>query len=127
VPVLVNPVVMKDTMADVKLGMEILVGPDELELMKKKQKAQMMAQKPVKLAQNPVDNPPFNNWSVNQPSVTHDIGMAGKADLGQEIIVDGHHVHYLQTGSNVQTPPEDMGLKMKVDGMTISVAQKEKK
>jgi len=36
VPVLVNPVVMKDTMADVKLGMEILVGPDELELLKKK-------------------------------------------------------------------------------------------
>jgi len=44
VPVLVNPVVMKDTMADVKLGMEILVGPDELELRKKKQQAQVMAQ-----------------------------------------------------------------------------------
>ena len=85
-PVLVNPVVMKDTMADVKLGMEILVGPDELELRKKKQQAQLMAQKskPVKLAQtgNPVVNPPFNNWSVNQPSPPHDIGMAGKADLG---------------------------------------------
>ena len=36
VPVLVNPVVMKDTMADVKLGMEILVGPDEITLQKKK-------------------------------------------------------------------------------------------
>jgi len=36
VPVLVNPVVMKDTMADVKLGMEILVGPDEVTLQKKK-------------------------------------------------------------------------------------------
>jgi len=34
---------MKDTMADVKLGMEILVGPDELELRKKQQAAQMMA------------------------------------------------------------------------------------
>merc|ERR1719331_2449759 len=45
VPVHVNPVVMKDTMADVKLGMEILVGPDELELRKKKQQAQVMAQK----------------------------------------------------------------------------------
>ena len=43
-PVLVNPVVMKDTMADVKLGMEILVGPDELELRKKKQQPQVMAQ-----------------------------------------------------------------------------------
>ena len=37
-PVLVNPVVMKDTMADVKLGMEILVGPDEITLQKKKTK-----------------------------------------------------------------------------------------
>jgi hypothetical protein len=27
---------MKDTMADVKLGMEILVGPDEVTLQKKK-------------------------------------------------------------------------------------------
>ena len=38
----------------------------------------------VALAQveNPVVNPPFNNWSVNQPSVVHDIGLAGKADLG---------------------------------------------
>merc|ERR1719472_605268 len=36
VPVLVNPVVMKDTMADVKLGMEILVGPDEITLQKKR-------------------------------------------------------------------------------------------
>jgi hypothetical protein len=88
---------MKDTMADVKLGMEILVGPDELELQKKKAKAQALAQKPVKLAQveNPVVNPPFNNWSLNQPSPPHQIGMLGKADLGQEIIVDGHHVHYL--------------------------------
>jgi len=34
---------MKDTMADVKLGMEILVGPDELELAKKK--AQSLVQK----------------------------------------------------------------------------------
>jgi len=71
VPVLVNPVVMKDTMADVKLGMEILVGPDELELMKKKQQPQVMAQQ--------------------------------KKD------------------------PEDLGLKMKIDGMSISVAQKAKK
>merc|ERR1719473_787477 len=84
-----------------------------------------MAQKPVKLAQtsNPVVNPPFNNWSVNQPFPPHQIGVPGKADLGQEIIVDGHHVHYLQTASDVQAPPEDLGLKMKIDGMTISAAQ----
>ena len=57
----------------------------------------------VALAQveNPVVNPPFNNWSTNQPSPPHDIGMAGKADLGQEIIVDGHHVHYLQLNSQI--------------------------
>jgi len=38
----------------------------------------------VGLAQttNPVVNPPFNNWSVNQPSPPHDSGLAGKADLG---------------------------------------------
>jgi len=47
-------------------------------------------------SQNPVVNPPFNNWSVNQPSVPHDTGLAGKADLGQNIIVDGHHVHFAQ-------------------------------
>jgi hypothetical protein len=75
VPVLVNPVVMKDTMADVKLGMEILVGPDELELNKKKQKAQAMVQ-------------------------TKSPGAKGN---------------------------EDLGLHMKIDGMNISVAQKEKK
>jgi hypothetical protein len=34
VPVLVNPVIVKDTMADAKLGMEILVGPDEISLKK---------------------------------------------------------------------------------------------
>jgi len=49
--------------------------------------------------------------------------MAGKADMGQEIIVDGHHVHYVQLDSDVQTAPEDLGLKMKIDGMNISVAQ----
>ena len=59
----------------------------------------------VALAQtsNPVVNPPYNNWSVNQPSPPHQIGVAGKADLGQEIIVDGHHVHYLQIESEGMT------------------------
>ena len=47
-------------------------------------------------SQNPVVNPPFNNWSVNQPSVPHDHGLEGKADLGQNIIVDGHPVHFVQ-------------------------------
>lgn len=43
---------------------------------------------------NPVTNPPFNNWSVNQPAVPHANGLEAKADLGQNIIVDGHHVHF---------------------------------
>merc|ERR1711862_373806 len=47
-------------------------------------------------AENPVVNPPFNNWSVNQPTVPHDSGLAGNADLGQNIIVDGHPVHFAQ-------------------------------
>jgi len=47
-------------------------------------------------AQNPVVNPPFNNWSVNQPSVPHDSGLAGDADLGHDIVVDGHAVHFGQ-------------------------------
>jgi hypothetical protein len=29
--------------------------------------------------------------------------MAGKADLGQEIIVDGHYVHFVQTGADIKT------------------------
>ena len=56
----------------------------------------------VALAQvsNPVNNPPYNNWSVNQPSVPHNHGLAGKADLGQNIIVDGHEIHYAQKASS---------------------------
>ena len=39
---------------------------------------------------NPVVNPPFNNWSVNQPSVTHAKGMNGDEDVGlRNIIIDG--------------------------------------
>jgi len=50
----------------------------------------------VGLAQtsNPVVNPPYNNWSVNQPSPPHDSGYAGKESMGQNIIVDGHNVSY---------------------------------
>ena len=39
---------------------------------------------------NPVDNPPFNNWSVNQPSPPHDHGWYGKEDLGlRNLIIEG--------------------------------------
>jgi len=46
----------------------------------------------VALAQtsNPVENPPFNNWSVNQPAPPHRHGMKGNEDLEQrDIIIDG--------------------------------------
>jgi hypothetical protein len=42
---------------------------------------------------NPVINPPFNNWSVNQPAKKHDTGMKGDEDLGLDLIIDGHKVH----------------------------------
>ena len=39
---------------------------------------------------NPIVNPPFNNWSVNQPSVTHNKGLNGKEDLGlRNLVIDG--------------------------------------
>lgn len=53
-------------------------------------------------ASNPVVNPPFNNWSVNQPSVPHDSGLAGNADLGQNIIVDGHAIQFSQAEKPTQ-------------------------
>jgi hypothetical protein len=88
VPVLVNPVIMKNTEGESDLGLKMLVGPDDVSVQKKK----------TALAQtsNPVNNPPWNNWSVNQPSVPHNHGLAGKADLGQNIIVDGHQISYAQ-------------------------------
>jgi hypothetical protein len=46
----------------------------------------------VALAQtsNPVYNPPFNNWSVNQPSPPHQSGMQGGEDIGlRNLIIDG--------------------------------------
>jgi hypothetical protein len=46
---------------------------------------------------NPVDNPPYNNWSVNQPSPPHMVGWKGNEDWGQNMIVDGHRVKFAQT------------------------------
>merc|ERR1719333_1007654 len=90
VPVHVNPTLMSNTMGEADLGMNMRVGPDEVHVEKKD------AKKPTKLAQteNPVVNPPFNNWSVNQPSPPHQTGLSAYQDLGQNIIVDGHAVHY---------------------------------
>merc|ERR1712046_34823 len=107
VPVHVNPVVMKDTMGEAKLDMKMMIGPDEVEVAKRRANHTVNATRnatdnataafnSTSLIQvgNPVENPPFNNWSVNQPSPPHAHGLAGKADLGQNIIVDGHRVHY---------------------------------
>merc|ERR1719503_393603 len=55
---------------------------------------------------NPVENPPFNNWSVNQPNVPHGQGMEGTEDLGaRDIIIDGMNFDYLQTSNPVENPP----------------------
>jgi len=62
----------------------------------------------VALAQtgNPVQNPPYNNWSINQPSVAHQWGMKGDEDLGQrEIIIDGVNYDFVQIKNPVENPP----------------------
>ena len=110
VPVHVNPVIAVNTEGETDLKLKLLVGPDEVSVAKKN-----AAKKPAAFAEiessdddeelvqlvNPVNNPPYNNWSVNQPSVPHDHGLAGKADLGQNIIVDGHHVAYAQVNHSL--------------------------
>merc|ERR1711935_916073 len=103
VPVLVNPVLKTNTEGETDLKLKLLVGPDEVTVAKKNAKkpaafAEIESSDDEELVQlnNPVENPPYNNWSVNQPSVPHAHGLAGKADLGQNIIVDGHHVAYAQ-------------------------------
>jgi len=89
VPVHVNPTLMGNSMESADLGMNMRVGPDEVHVEKKDGKKTKLAQ-----VGNPVVNPPFNNWSVNQPSPPHATGLGAYQDLGQNIIVDGHHVAY---------------------------------
>ena len=81
---------MKNEMATATFGEKMLVGSDEVMFHKK-----APAKTSLLGLDNPVENPPMNNWSVNQPSPPHAHGLNGKADLGQNIIVDGHHVHYV--------------------------------
>jgi hypothetical protein len=101
-PVTVNPesMMLSNTMANARLGLqEVRVGPDEFNL---HQKESMNVQLD---AENPVWNPPFNNWSVNQPSPPHQIGLTGNEDLGQrEIIIDGVNYDFVQTGADVRNP-----------------------
>merc|ERR1719263_939369 len=103
VPVTVNPesMMFKDSdnqMAATALGFPIRMGPDDLKLhQKSKPNDSVVLQvngSPVEINNvqigNPVNNPPFNNWSVNQPSVPHDKGLRGTEDLEQrDIIIDG--------------------------------------
>lgn len=91
VPVLVDPALMKPTgIENATLGLNMRVGPDDVSVMKKPVQKTFLGLS----VRNPVENPPLNNWSVNQPAVPHDAGLAASADLAQDIIVDGHHVHY---------------------------------
>ena len=84
VPVLVDPVVKPATGAEgEKLDFNMKIGPDKVSVAQKTKLAQ---------ASNPVYNPPFNNWSVNQPSPPHAKGLDGNADLGQKMVVDGHAI-----------------------------------
>lgn len=91
VPVFVDPVLQKPTGAEnMTLGLNMRIGPDDISVQKKPANKQLIQL----AARNPVENPPFNNWSVNQPAVPHDKGWAAGADFGQDMIVDGHRVHY---------------------------------
>ena len=73
-------------MGTVSLGLNITMGPDDLKFAQKSKPNK----RDLLQIQNPVENPPFNNWSVNQPSVPHDSGDAGTQDLGQRnYIIDG--------------------------------------
>ena len=144
VPVHVNPVIARPTgVEEANLGLKLLVGPDEVSVAKKKPAETNLLQ-----TGNPVWNPPFNNWSVNQPSGPHASGLAGKEDLGlRNIVIDGVNGYDLiQTESEnpVVNPPfnnwsvnqpsvphahgldgnADLGQNIIVDGHAIHFAQK---
>ena len=85
VPVLVEPTIMVNEMGTVPLGLRMKVGNDYVSVIKK-QGSQVLDDKSGADAayiqtENPVVNPPFNNWSINQPSVKHARGLDGDADL----------------------------------------------
>ena len=56
---------------------------------------------------NPTENPPMNNWSVNQPSPPHAKGLAGKTDLGlRDLTIDGvDGFDLVQTSNPTENPP----------------------
>ena len=133
VPVYVNPESMLDTntMASASLGISKMeMGPDEVSILQHKADFSPVFEDSVTLMVNgvartisgkqnapvdnthlqlgnPVNNPPYNNWSVNQPSVPHDSGDAGHQDLGvRNIIIDGVNGYdFVQLGNPVNNPP----------------------
>ena len=96
VPVFVNPTLIQNTLADADLQQRDSIidginGSDFVQL------------------DNPVENPPFNNWSVNQPSPPHRRGMKGKEDLGlRDITIDGINGYaFAQTNQDMSNPVEN--------------------
>lgn len=88
VPITVNPESMMatDTQGRAHLGLQLEVGynTETLTLAQKEKNFLQLG------ATNPVVNPPFNNWSVNQPSPPHASGDEGHQDLElRDMIVDG--------------------------------------
>jgi hypothetical protein len=88
VPITVNPESMMstDTQGRAHLGLNLEVGynTETLTLAQKEKNFVQLG------ASNPVWNPPFNNWSVNQPSGPHAHGDEGHQDLElRDLIVDG--------------------------------------
>jgi hypothetical protein len=92
VPVTVNPVLMRPTGIEMaQFGNKMRINLDDLTYLQTK---------------NPVNNPPYNNWSVNQPSPAHNHGMKGNEDLGQrDIIIDGVNYDFVQLNNPVNNPP----------------------
>ena len=49
-----------------------------------------------------MENPPMNNWSVNQPSPPHTVGLNGNADLGmRDFIIDGINMDLVQQHAQI--------------------------
>jgi hypothetical protein len=117
VPVLVDPVLIKNQMTDADLSQKdyIIDGLNGIDFLQTK--AENVLPKDVTVLQvngeavnvvqddegllvqlnNPVVNPPFNNWSVNQPSPPHQHGMRGNEDLGlRHMILDGVNYDFVQ-------------------------------
>ena len=74
------------------------------------------------LMQNPVENPPMNNWSVHQPSPPHAQGMAGNEDLGMNMIVNGTPVSVSQK-DGLDDPNGNLGLEMTVGSVPHASGQ----